>query len=79
MLRPELQLEGTEKIYVGPITLESRDTDPAGAVDLTAVREFERFLKRIIKRETRLNLLPDLEQLTLPTNNPGKLAEDREF
>ena len=79
MLRPELQLQGTEKIYVGPITLEPRGTDQAHAVDLSAVREFERFLKRLIKRETRLKLLPGVDTLKPPTDDPKALAEDQEF
>jgi len=80
MLRPELQLQGTEKIYVGPITLEPRGTDQAHAVDLSAVREFERFLKRLIKRETRLKLLPRIDTPPAPpTDDPKELAEDQEF
>ncbi len=79
MLRPELQLQGTEEVFVGPITLEPRSSDATHAVDLSAVREFERFLKRLIKRETRLRLLPDIDSLTLPTDDPKALSEDQEF
>jgi len=79
MLRPELQLEGTEKVFVGPITLEPREGEAAHAVDLSAVREFERFLKRLIKRETRLKLLPGVDTLKPPTDDPKALAEDQEF
>ena len=78
-LAPELDLDGTEKIFVGPVMLEPRGDVQAHAVDLSAVREFERYVRRMIKRSTRLTLLPAEKDLTVPTDDPTLLAEMRDF
>lgn len=78
-IQPELGLEGTEKIYIGPVLLEPEARAQANAVDLSAVREFDRFLRRLIKRETRLHLLPPAEDLRPPTDDIGKLVDMKDF
>jgi len=72
-VEPELELDGTEKIYVGPVLLEPR-TQAASSVDLFAVREFERFVRSILRRQTRLNLVPPVDDLSVPSDDPDELA-----
>lgn len=77
-VEPELELDGTEKIYVGPVLLEPR-TQAASSVDLFAVREFERFVRSILRRQTRLNLVPPVDDLSAPSDDPDELAETAGF
>jgi hypothetical protein len=79
VIQPELELDGTERIYVGPVLLEPQARLEANAVDVTAVRELERFLRRLIKRETRLHLLPADDSLRPPSDDIAELAAMKEF
>ena len=38
-LKPELALEGTESVFVGPVMIEPLDGESVQSVDLTAARE----------------------------------------
>jgi hypothetical protein len=78
-LRPELDLDGTESIFVGPIVIEPREGESVQAVDLTAAREFEIYLRKMLRREARLNLLPPDEGLRPPSRNLAALADDASF
>jgi hypothetical protein len=78
-LKPELDLEGTESIFVGPIMIEPREGEGVQAVDLTAAREFEIYLRKVLRREAQLHLLPPDEDLQPPSKNLAALTTDREF
>jgi hypothetical protein len=78
-LRPELDLDGTESLFVGPIMIEPREGESVQAVDLTAAREFEIYLRKMLRREARLNLLPPDEGLRPPSRNLSALAGDASF
>ncbi|MEX1310522.1 MAG: hypothetical protein AB1Z65_08905, partial [Candidatus Sulfomarinibacteraceae bacterium] len=78
-LRPELDLDGTENLFVGPIMIEPREGESVQAVDLTAAREFEIYLRKMLRREARLNLLPSDEGLRPPSRNLAALADDASF
>ncbi|MCD4750490.1 MAG: hypothetical protein K8R59_14060 [Thermoanaerobaculales bacterium] len=82
MLRvePEMKLEGTERIYVGPILLEpGAEGVEAEGLDVIAAREFDRYLRRLLRRETRLTVLNPIADLDLPTKNPLELAQITSF
>ena len=76
---PELELEGTEQVFVGPIMLEPGGDDPTRRVDYSSVEEFEEHVRRLIRRQTRLNLLPADEALRAPVEDPTQLMEMRGF
>jgi len=78
-LKPELDLEGTETVFVGPIMIEPREGEGVQSVDLTAAREFEIFLRKVLRREADLHLLPEMDDLRPPTTHLAALAQDVEF
>ena len=78
-LKPELALEGTESVFVGPIMIEPRAGEGIQSVDLTAAREFEIYLRKILRREAELHLLPQTDDLRPKTKNLAKLAQDGSF
>ncbi|MEJ2189505.1 MAG: hypothetical protein P8Y93_08830, partial [Acidobacteriota bacterium] len=78
-LKPELDLEGTESVFVGPVLIEPREGEDVQSVDLTAAREFQVYLRKILRREAELHLLPEVDDLRPPTNNLAALAQDAEF
>ncbi len=79
MLEPELPLEGNESIFVGPILIEPRQGEGVQAVDLTAAREFEIYLRKVLRRDAGLKLLPADEQLRPPVKNLAALTTDAGF
>ncbi len=78
-LDPELPLDGTENVFVGPILIEPREGENVQSVDLTAAREFEIFLRKILRRDAQLHLIPKREDLRPPRNNLAALLLDTEF
>jgi hypothetical protein len=78
-LKPELNIDGTETVFVGPIVIEPREGEDVQSVDLTAAREFEIFLRKILRREAELRLLDMDDDLRPPTDNLATLAQQPEF
>jgi hypothetical protein len=78
-LKPELALNGAESVFVGPVMIEPREGESVQSVDLTAAREFEIYLRKILRREAQLHLLPQVDDLRPPSTNLAKLAEDPVF
>jgi len=78
-LDPELPLDGTENVFVGPVLIEPREGENVQSVDLTAAREFETFLRKILRRDAQLHLIPKREDLRPPRNNLAALLLDTEF
>ncbi len=78
-LQPELDLEGTESVFVGPILIEPREGEDIQSVDLTASREFEIYLRKVLRREAELHLLSAQEDLRPPSTHLAALAEQPDF
>jgi len=78
-LKPELAIDGTETVFVGPIVIEPREGEDVQSVDLTSAREFEIFLRKILRRDAELRLLPANDDLRPPTNNLANLAQEPKF
>ena len=78
-VEPELDLDGTEKIYLGPIMVEPRAEQASRGLDQIASREFENYLRRLLRRETRLELVDPIEDLVIPTRDPLELVEITPF
>lgn len=77
-IEPELKLEGSESIYIGPVLLEPRGNQDVSSIDLQASREFDDFLRKVIRRRTRLDVVPSVE-VQPPTDDPLELAEMTDF
>ena len=78
-LDPELPLDGTENVFVGPILIEPREGENVQSVDLTAAREFETFLRKILRRDAQLHLIPKREDLNPPRKSLSALLLDTDF
>jgi len=78
-IEPDLKLDGSEKIYIGPVLIEQRGGSSASSTDLEASREFDDYLRKVLRRKTRLDVIPPLEGLELPTTDPLELAKMTEF
>ena len=61
------------------VLIEPREGEDVQSVDLTAAREFQVYLRKILRREADLHLLPEVEDLHPPTNNLAALAQDADF
>ena len=79
MIQPELELKGTERIFVGPVLLEPRGGADFRRVDINAVREFERYVRKMLRRRTRLTLLEPVEDLRPPSEDINELTTMTEF
>jgi len=78
-LNPELNIDGTETVFVGPVVIEPREGEDVQSVDLTAAREFEIFLRKLLRREAELRLLDMDDDLRPPTDSLATLAQQPEF
>jgi len=78
-LKPELDLDGTESVFVGPILIEPRQGEDIQSVDLSAAREFEIYLRKVLRREAALHLLPLQDDLRPPSTHLAALAEQADF
>ena len=78
-IEPDLKLDGSEKIYIGPVLIEQRGGSQTSSTDLEASREFDDYLRKVLRRKTRLDVLPPLENLELPTDDPLQLATMKQF
>lgn len=63
---PRLNLSGGERLHIGPVMLEPGD-EGTRRVEVSAVREFDQYVRRLLRRQTRLTLLPPEDRLTPPT------------
>lgn len=78
-LQPELNIDGTETVFVGPVVIEPREGEDVQSVDLTAAREFEIFLRKLLRREAELRLLDMDDDMRPPTDSLATLAQQQEF
>jgi hypothetical protein len=79
MMEPELDLNGSEKIYVGPVLIEPRGDDPASTLDMSAAREFDGYLRTLLRRRTSLKILKGDESLSAPTDDSLQLVKMTDF
>jgi hypothetical protein len=78
-VRPKLALTGHERMYVGPFLRESQGDQPTPKLGFDVPAEFERYLRRLLRKETKLSLLPAIEDLRPPTDDPLQLASFKEY
>ena len=78
-VRPKLPLVGHEKLYIGPFLRESRGDEAGPQLNFDVTVEFERYLRRLLRKETKLILIPEIPDLRPPTTDTLRLAESTEF
>jgi hypothetical protein len=78
-VRPELDVGSRAKVYVGAILLEPRQGGGTTMADIQAIREFQDYIRDLLRRQTRLRVQPQLEGIEPPTLDLGRLVEMPEF
>lgn len=79
-VRPKLLLTGHERVYLGPFIREAPKADvPQQKLGFDVAEEFERYLRRLLRRESKLQLLPPVEGLRAPAADALALARATQF
>src|SRR5512135_2024643 len=69
-VRSKLNLTGHERMYVGPFIRESTGDEKAPQLSFDVAVEFERYLRKLLRKESKFVLIPTLEGLRPPTRDP---------
>jgi hypothetical protein len=78
-VRSKLSLTGHEKLYIGPFLREARGDEAQEELRFDVVSEFDRFLRKLLRKESKLILLPPLEGLQPPTTDTLQLVKLDDF
>jgi hypothetical protein len=78
-VQPELDIGARAKVYVGSILLEPRQGGGSTMADIQAIREFSEYIRDLLRRETRLRVQPQLDEIDPPTLDLAKLLEFPDF
>jgi hypothetical protein len=78
-VRSKLSFTGHEKLYIGPFIRERKGDEKLTPLSFDVPAEFERYLRKLLRREAKFVLLPPLEGVRPPTNDPLRLAKESEF
>ena len=78
-VRSKVAFTGHEKLYIGPFVRERKGDEkgPDLAFDVSA--EFERYLRKLLRKESKYVLLPALQGLRPPTSDPLRLTKSSDF
>jgi hypothetical protein len=78
-VRSKLALTGHERLYVGPFIRETSGDEKGTQLSFDVAAEFERYLRKLLRKESKFVLIPTLDGLRPPTRDPLRLAEDAAF
>jgi hypothetical protein len=78
-IRSKLALTGHESLYIGPFLREARGDESQGELRFDVAGEFERFLRKLLRKEAKFTLLPAIDGLQLPTTDPLLLVKAADF
>jgi hypothetical protein len=78
-VRAKLALTGHEKLYIGPFIRESHGDESSQHLSFDVAAEFDRYLRRLLRKESKFVLAAELEGLRPPTDDPLQLERDAEF
>ena len=78
-VRSKLALTGHERIYVGPFVRERKGDERAQELAFDVAAEFERYIRKLLRKETKFIVLPPLDGVRTPTSDPLRLAKESEF
>ena len=78
-VRAKLALTGREKIFIGPVLREIKGDEAAPKLGFSVEAEFERELRRLLRKEAKFILLPAVDGLRPPSSDPLELSRASEF
>jgi hypothetical protein len=78
-VRSKLALTGHERLYVGPFVRETAGDETRQQLSFDVAAEFERYLRKLLRKESKFVLVEPLEGLRPPTRDPLRLAKDVDF
>jgi len=78
-LRPKMAFTGHEKLYIGPFVRENKGDEAGPDLRFDVGAEFERYLRRMLRKEAKFTLVPSVDGLRPPTTDTLKLERDTEF
>ncbi len=78
-VRAKLALTGHEKLYLGPFLRESKGDEAQPRLGFSVESEFERELRRLLRKEAHFVLLPPVEGVRPPTGDPLELSKATDF
>ncbi len=78
-VRSKLALTGHERLYVGPFVRERKGDERAQELAFDVAAEFERYIRKLLRKESKFVLLPPIEGVRTPTSDPLRLAKEAEF
>jgi hypothetical protein len=78
-VRSKLALTGHERLYVGPFVRESKGDDKAPDLSFDVSAEFERYLRKLLRKESKFVLIPAVQGVRPPTSDPLRLTKSADF
>lgn len=78
-VRAKLAAAGQERVYVGPFMRESQGDEGSVQLGFDVAGEFERYLRRLLRKETRFNIIPSIEGVRPSSSDSLAVANDSEF
>lgn len=78
-VRAKLAVAGQERVYVGPFMRESQGDEGSVQLSFDVAAEFERYLRRLLRKETRFNIIPSIEGVRPGSSDSLAVANDNEF
>jgi len=78
-VRAKLAMTGHEKLYIGPFLREVQGDKAAPDIGFSVEAEFERELRRLLRKEAKFILLAAIEGVRPPTTDPLELSRATEF
>jgi len=78
-IRSKLALTGHEKLYIGPFIRERKGDEKAQQLSFDVAAEFERYMRKLLRKEAKFILVPPLEGVRPPTSDPLRLVKETEF
>jgi hypothetical protein len=78
-VQPRVAFSGRERLHVGPFLRESRDDRGQLPLRFDVAAEFERYLSRLLRKESKFFITPQVEGLRLPSTDPLEMAKNAGF
>jgi hypothetical protein len=78
-IRAKLAAAGQERVYVGPFMRESQGDEGSTQLGFDVAGEFERYLRRLLRKETRFTIIPAIEGVRPASSDSLTVANDSEF
>ncbi len=80
-VRSKLAWSGHEKLYIGPFIREKKGDEKKRdeGLNFDVAAEFDRYIRKMLRKESKFLLLPAIDGLRPPTSDPLRLAKAADF